>query len=47
MREEMSEADPDMVESVINYMERRGVCLYSTRANEKCQRVSEWEWSEE
>ena len=46
MRDEMSEADPDMVESVINYMERRGVCLYSARANEKCQRVREREWSE-
>ena len=40
MREEMSEADPDIVESVINYMERRGVCLYSDWS-ETCQRVSE------
>ena len=47
MCEEMSEADPDIVESVVNYMERRGVCLYSTRANEKCQRVSECGWSED
>ena len=46
MRDEMSEADPDMVESVVNYMERRGVCLYSTRANEKCQRVRERECCE-
>ena len=47
MRDEMSEADPDIVESVVNYMERRGVCLYSARANEKCQRVSEGECCED
>ena len=46
MREELNGADMDSLESVVNYAESMGVCLYSDWS-EECQRVSEWDWSEE
>ena len=46
MREELNGADADNLESVVNYAESVGVCLYSDWS-EECQRVSEWEWNEE
>ena len=46
MREDLGEADADSLESVVNYAESVGVCLYSDWS-EECQRVSESGWSEE
>ena len=46
MREELNGADMDSLESIVNYAESMGVCLYSDWS-EECQRVSEWDWSEE
>ena len=46
MREDLGEADADSLESVVNYAESMGVCLHSDWS-EECQRVSEWDWSEE
>ena len=46
MRAELNGADADSLESVVNYAESMGVCLYSDWS-EECQRVSEWDWSEE
>ena len=46
MRDELSGADANSVESVDRYAESMGVCLDS-EWSENCQRVSEWEWSEE
>ena len=45
MREELNGADMDSLESVVNYAESMGVCLYGEWIKD-CQRVSEWEWSE-
>ena len=46
IREDLSEADANNLDSVINYVESVGVCLYSDWS-EACQHVSAWEWSEE
>ena len=46
MREDLGEADANNLESVVNYAESVGVCLYS-EWSEDCQRVSECGWNEE
>ena len=46
MRDELNGADANYLESVVNYAESMGVCLYG-EWSEDCQRVSEWEWREE
>ena len=40
MREELNGVDADSLESVVNYAESMGVCLYG-EWSETCQRVSE------
>ena len=45
MREELNGADMDSLESVVNYAEAMGVCLYGEWGKD-CQRVSEGGWSE-
>ena len=42
MRDELSGASASSLESLIHYMERRGVCLFS-EWGETCQRVMERE----
>ena len=43
MREELNGADMDSLESIVNYAESMGVCLYG-EWSEECQRVSESGW---
>ena len=43
MREDLGEADANSLESVVNYAESVGVCLYG-EWSETCQRVSESGW---
>ena len=45
MREELNGVDADSLESVVNYAESMGVCLYG-EWGETCQRVRESEWSD-